>query len=273
MRTQPDRHKTHSRALSSAVLGLLFTFILPMMVIAQRRLSPAQHGASHDLSKLIPPLQETGFRQIFDGKTLDGWDCDPDFWRVEDGAIVGETKLDHQPKQNTFCIWKLGRPANFDLKLQYRLSGVNDGNSGIQYRSIERPDVAKWVLQGYQADIDLKQEYTGQIYEERARGFVSLRGQLSYIGAGQKPTMIGSVGENGQLRSFINADGWNDVEIIARGNILIQLWNGHVMSELIDDDPSGRKLDGEMGIQVHRLPNAAMKVETRNIRLKIFPSQ
>lgn len=272
MRMQHSRRGRLPRALC-ATLGLLFSFVLATLVIAQQRLSSGEHGASQDLSKLIPPLRETGFRRIFDGKTLDGWDCDPDFWRVEDGAIVGETKLDHQPKQNTFCIWKDGQPANFDLKLQYRLTGVNDGNSGIQYRSIERPDIAKWVLQGYQADIDLKQEYTGQIYEERARGFLSLRGQLTYIGTGQKPAVIGSVGENSQLRSFINAGGWNDVEIIARDNILIQLWNGHVMSELIDDDTAGRKMDGEIGIQVHRLSNAAMKVETRNIRLKIFPSQ
>jgi hypothetical protein len=231
----------------------------------------AAQRASDDLSRLVPPLKEVGFKPIFDGKTLNGWDCDPDFWRVEDGEIIGETKLDHQPKQNTFCIWKDGQPANFVLKLRYRMRGVNDGNSGIQYRSIERPDVAKWVMQGYQADIDLKQTYTGQIYEERARAFVCLRGQLSYIGEGQKPAAIGSVGGNSELKSFINADDWNDVEIIARGNVLIQLWNGHLMSELIDDDTNGRKMSGEIGIQLHRLPNAAMKMETRDIRLKLLP--
>ena len=29
--------------------------------------------------------------QLFDGKTLDGWDGDPKFWSVEDGAITGRT--------------------------------------------------------------------------------------------------------------------------------------------------------------------------------------
>lgn len=261
MRMKTNRHKLLPAALSTAALALLLPFVPASRVLAQQ-----------SASKLVPPIQETGFEPIFDGKTLTGWDCDPDFWRVENGAIIGETKFNHQPKQNTFCIWKGGEPANFDLKLQYRLTGVNDGNSGIQYRSIERPDVARWVMQGYQADIDLKQQYTGQIYEERARAFVCLRGQLSYIAAGQKPAMIGSVGENDQLKSFIRLDGWNDVEIIARGNILIQLWNGHVMSELIDDDTNGRKMKGEIGIQVHRLPGAAMKIETRNIRLKTFTS-
>ena len=251
------------RAPHPAVLVVGFLFFVTAGVNAQQ-------GPT---SSPVPPLAETGFQLIFDGKTLAGWDCDPDFWRVQDGAIVGETKLDHQPKQNTFCIWKGGAPANFDLKLQYRLTGVNDGNSGIQYRSIERPEVAKWVMQGYQADIDLAQKYTGQIYEERARGFVCLRGQISYIATGQKPGAIGMVGEEEDLKKLIKIDDWNDVEIIARGNVLIQLWNGRLMSELIDDDTSGRKMDGEIGIQVHRLPNCSMKIETRNIRLKTYASQ
>jgi hypothetical protein len=48
------------------------------------------------------------------------------------------------------------------------------------------------------------------------------------------------------------------------------LLNGRVMSVLIDDDVAGRKMQGEIGIQLHRLPNAAMKIEVRNIRLKTF---
>ncbi len=218
----------------------------------------------------VPPLQEEGFHPMFDGKTLTGWDCDPDFWRVTDGAIVGESKQDHQPKQNTFCIWKGGQPGDFELKAEYRLTGVNDGNSGFQYRSVELPEVAKWVMKGYQYDIDLKQQYTGQIYEERGRGFLALRGQISEIPDGQKPGSIGSTGDNAALRNIIKDNDWNQVHIIARGNTLIQLLNGHVTSVLIDDDPTHRKMQGEIGIQLHRLPNAAMKMETRSIRIKTF---
>jgi hypothetical protein len=224
----------------------------------------------HDLSKIVPPLEESGFQSMFDGKTLEGWDCDTDFWRVEDGAIVGESKLDHQPKQNIFCIWKGGQPGDFDFKAQYKITGINDGNSGFQYRSIERPDIAKWVMQGYQADIDLKQVYTGQIYEERARGFLALRGQISYISTGKKPGGIGSLGDGAELKNLIKIDDWNDIEVIARGNTLIQLINGRVMSALVDDDAAGRKMQGEIGIQLHRLPKAAMKMEVRNLRIKTF---
>ncbi len=218
----------------------------------------------------VQPLEESGFRPIFDGKTLTGWDCDPDFWHVEEGAMIGQSTVQHQPKQNTFCIWKDGEPADFELKAEYRLTGVNNGNSGIQYRSVELPDVAKWVMKGYQADIDLQQQYTGQIYEERDRGFLALRGQISEVPNGKKVGAIGSLGDGAQLKSFIKENDWNEIDVIARGNVLIQLINGHVMSSLIDDDAQHRKMRGKIGIQLHRLPNAAMKMETRRIRLKEF---
>lgn len=207
---------------------------------------------------------------MFDGTTLKGWDCDPDFWRAVGGAIVGESTLNHQPKQNTFCIWKGGEPGDFELKADYRLTGQNDGNSGIQYRSVELPEVAKWVMKGYQADIDLKQRYTGQVYEERKRGFLALRGQIAYVPDGKKPGSIGSVGLDSELRQFIKDNDWNEIHIIARGNTLIQLINGHVMSVLVDDDAANRMMKGEIGIQLHRLPGCAMKMEVRNIRLKTY---
>jgi hypothetical protein len=218
----------------------------------------------------VPVLEEAGFQSIFDGTSLKGWDCDPDFWHVSDGAIVGESTLQHQPKQNTFCIWKGGEPGNFELKAEYRLTGVNNGNSGIQYRSVELPEVAKWVMKGYQFDIDLKQQYTGQIYEERLRGFLALRGQISYVPDGKKVGSIGSVGDDAELKSLIKENDWNVIHIVARGNTLIQLLNGRVMSILVDDDKANRKMQGEIGIQLHRLPGAAMKMETRNIRIKTF---
>jgi hypothetical protein len=133
---------------------------------------------------------------IFDGKTLSGWDGDPAYWRVENGAIVGETKPGAIPKQNTFLIWRGGSPSDFELQLEYRLTG---GNSSIQYRSSELPDI-HWAMRGYQADIDAEQQYTGQIYEERGREFLALRGQSASIGTGGKPLVLGSLGSEGELK-------------------------------------------------------------------------
>ncbi|MCC6363721.1 MAG: DUF1080 domain-containing protein [Bryobacterales bacterium] len=224
---------------------------------------PAQKKAGGSPA-VITSLEETGFRAMFDGKSMQGWDGDPNYWRVENGCLVGQTTTQKQPKQNTFLIWRGGKPANFELKLNYRLTGFN---SGIQIRSVELPDI-QWVMKGYQADMDGEQRYTGQFYEERGRGFLALRGQATYIGAGGKPGLIGSLGDNAELKAFIKGDDWNDLHLIARGNTLIQILNGHVMSMVIDDDPAGRRMDGLVGIQVHRGP--AMKIEVKNIRIKQF---
>jgi Domain of Unknown Function (DUF1080) len=211
---------------------------------------------------IVGPLEETGFKAIFDGKSLRGWDGDPGFWRVENGALVGQTTAEKQPAQNTFLIWHGGEPADFELKCDFKLTGYN---SGIQYRSIELPDI-KWAMKGYQADMDGEQQYTGQIYEERGRGFLALRGQFSYIAEGKKPGMVGSLGDSNELKALIHGDGWNSLDIVARGNTLAQTLNGRLMSMLIDDDAANRKMSGLIGIQVHKGPS--MKIEVKNIRIK-----
>lgn len=210
----------------------------------------------------VAALEESGFQSIFDGKSLAGWDGDPGFWRVENGAIVGQTAADKQPKQNTFLIWRGGSPADFELKLQFKLTGFN---SGIQFRSIELPNI-KWAMKGYQADMDGEQKYTGQIYEERGRGFVAMRGQITYIADGKKPGVLGSLGDANELKSVIKSEDWNDLDVLARGNTIVQLINGRVTSMLIDDDTANRRMDGLIGIQIHVGP--PMKIEARNIRIK-----
>src|SRR5580698_5072514 len=78
-----------------------------------------------------------GWTQIFDGKTLTGWDGDTDVWHVEDGAIVGESSPE-RPSGTTNIIWRGGEPANFELKMEMKLEG-NGANGGIQYRSLLVP--------------------------------------------------------------------------------------------------------------------------------------
>jgi hypothetical protein len=78
---------------------------------------------------------------------------------------------------------------------------------------------------------------------------------------------MGSVGDTAELKSVIKVEDWNAIHIIARGNVLIQMINGRVMSQLIDDDKAGRKMDGLIGIQLHRT-TGPMKIESRNIRIK-----
>ena len=129
----------------------------------------------------IPFDNFTGFDKIFDGATLTNWDGDPGFWRVEDGTIVGETTAEKPLSENTFLIYRGSEPDNFELKLEFKM---NSTNSGVQYRSRQLTGaVGKWVLCGYQADIDFANAYTGMLYEERGRpGFLAPRGTVQYAG-------------------------------------------------------------------------------------------
>ena len=206
---------------------------------------------------------DSGYERIFDGKTLKGWEGDAKYWRVENGALVGQVTPETLLKQNSFIIWRGGETKDFELKVEYRISA--NGNSGVNYRSIEVPG-APWAMRGYQADIDGQNRYTGQNYEERGRTFNALRGQITRILPGKKAEVIGSLGDAKELESFIRKDDWNSYHLIARGATLIHLLNGHVMSMLIDDDTENRRFDGLLGVQVHVGP--PMKVEYRNFRIK-----
>jgi len=223
-----------------------------------------------------PPIatnDEAGFVPIFDGKTLDGWDGDPKYWRVENGCLVGEITPATIIQRNTFIIWRGGTPKDFELKVEYRISA--QGNSGVNYRSVQLTD-AKWSLAGYQADIDGPERnkpplrHTGQNYEERVRTFLARRGEMVHIDDTAKPKVIGSLGDSEALKAFINNDGWNELHIIIRGNNLTHILNGHVMSVVIDDDTKNRRFDGLIGVQVHVGP--PMKIEYRNFRLKTISS-
>lgn len=231
---------------------------------AQERYVPKQSDRPEPLAG-----EEPGFKPIFDGKSLAGWEGNPKYWRVEDGCLVGEITPESVIKSNTFIIWRGGSPKDFELKVDYRIT--SGGNSGINYRSVVVPDAVtpdnRFAMRGYQFDIDGRNNYTGQNYEEKGRLFLAVRGQVTRVVGTQKPVILSSTGDTAALVSFITP-GWNSCHIIARGNMLAHLLNGHLMCLVIDDDPVGRTLEGLIGVQVHVGP--PMKVEYRDFRLKVL---
>ena len=117
------------------------------------------------------------------------WDGDPRSGAPRTARSSARRTDENPLKENTFVIWRGGEPADFELKVEYRMSATN---SGIQIRSVQLPQgtttgpsgqpiAGKWVMKGYQADIDFANQFTGMIYEERGRGFLAMRGQAVYI--------------------------------------------------------------------------------------------
>ena len=244
----------------------------------------ARQDSPADASAELPTQNQpdaAGFVAIFDGETLDGWDGDTAYWRVANGSLLGEITPDKLLKTNSFLIWQGGQPGDFELKTEFRIT--ENGNSGINYRS-ERLDTIPYALRGYQADIDGKNTYTGQNYEERKRTTLAYRGEQATIESQPNPAAPGSLranvknnawntreataslGQSDSLKALIKGEDWNECHLVIRGNRLQHYINGVLMSEVTDEDTVNRKMAGLLGVQVHVGP--PMRVEYRNIRLK-----
>lgn len=224
---------------------------------------------------------EEGFVSIFDGKSLNGWEGDSTYWSIEDGNLVGTITPETLLKHNSFIIWKVGTPEDFELKLEYRIS--EEGNSGINYRS-EVADDIPFALKGYQFDLDGQNHYSGQNYEERKRTTLAYRGQSVIVeslpdslaempmstfiknNAWTRSTVTDSTVDLATLDIHIKDGDWNHCHLIARGNKMQHFINGILMSEVVDNDKQNKSTTGHIGVQVHVGP--PMKVEFRNIMLK-----
>ncbi len=285
--------------LASAVIALavLCFFALPHSAAQQRHPAARSFASPFTQPEPIDFNDHVGWTQIFDGKTLKGWDGAPDIWHVENGAIVGESSPEH-PSGTTNIIWRGGEPANFELKAEMKLEG-SGANGGIQYRSLNVPPLlrmpaqrlsqttlgqkrqfqnrqalarkyAKWNMKGYQADFDYANKYTGQLYEQgTSRGIVAWRGQMVETDPQKRPRLLATLGSSDELKSFIKPGDWNQVEVIADGNTLIHIVNGHVMAILVDLDPAFSQKKGLIGFEIEGGGN--VKISQRNVWLKRLP--
>jgi len=206
---------------------------------------------------------------LFDGTTLKGWTGDLDFWRIEDGTITGETTPGHKVKHNTFLIWTGGETkGDFELTADFKLVG---GNSGIQYRSFEVPG-SKWVVGGYQADMDGKDQFTGIIYGEKFHDTILCpRGAKSVIESKHRIKVVGSVGDPKEILSHIKHEDWNTYDITCRGYHMEQQINGVTTASCDDEDTSMRRSSGIIALQLH--VGYVMKVQYKNINLRPLPSE
>src|SRR5262249_40854114 len=73
-----------------------------------------------------------GYVSLFHGVRLKGGGRNPKFWRVENGAIVGESTPSN-PSGNSYIVYRDLEAKDFTLKFEIKVEG--DGGSGIQYRS------------------------------------------------------------------------------------------------------------------------------------------
>ena len=216
----------------------------------------------------IPADEE--WQTLFDGKTLENWDGDPERWSVEDGAITGKTTAENKLKSNSFLIYRGGEFDNFELQLEYKI--VN-GNSGIQYRSFELPK-RKWGIGGYQADFEAGNTYSGILYGEQFRGILALRGEMTELTADKSgnmvKTLVEKIGDTNDIQAKIKKEDWNKYRIVASGHRFQHFINGTKTIECVDNDLANRRAAGLLALQIHVGP--PMTVQFRNIRIKKLPA-
>jgi len=236
-------------------------------------------------------LAADGAQSLFNGKDLSGWKGNPDFWSVRDGAITGQSTATKAVDANTFLVWQGGEPANFELRLKFRLTAQNAkgwGNSGVQYRS-RVIDADKFVVGGYQADIDSPFRYTGMLYEERGRGILMNPGQKVRVGpaeaaaaatadakkgkgkAGPRPKIdvLGTPTTAEQIQAALKMGDWNELRIVANGNQLQHFVNGVLTADVTDADPAVAPKSGVIALQMHK--GEPMTVQFKDIQLKKLP--
>jgi hypothetical protein len=206
---------------------------------------------------------EEGFRSIFNGKDLAGWEGRPGWWTVEDGCITSQSTKQKPCDRAHYLMWRGGKPADFELQLEFRLQG-DGGNSGIQFRSREVPD---WDTSGYQADIENGEQWTGCLFEH-ARGGVCMRGEDVVIAKDGKKTVAPLPGgkSSQELLRVFKRDQWNSYTIIAVGPEITLKINDVVMCHVKDDQAGVAARGGIIALQMH--PGPPMKIQFRNIRLK-----
>jgi putative heme-binding domain-containing protein len=204
---------------------------------------------------------QDGFKPLFNGKDLTGWDGNPELWSVEDGCITGKTTGPEQLAYNQFLIWRGGKVKNFELHVKIKQSG---NNTGIQYRSKELPENGKWSIGGYQCDIHPATPNNAMVYEERGRGIIVQNGQGVVIDPEGKRWLAS---EHEPVK--VDIAQWHEYTVIAQGNHLIHKIDGQVTIDLLDFAEAKRSLEGLVAFQIHRGP--AMNVQIKDVMLKELP--
>jgi hypothetical protein len=209
------------------------------------------------------PVRADEFQKIFDGESLKGWKAlNMSYWSVRDGAITGQSTPENPCKANQFMAWQGGDVADFELKLKFRVKG-NGGNSGVQFRSVLRPD---GLAVGYQADIFQSGGYLGGVCDE-----IHTRKGPELLSANGKKTVIDENGKRtatslGQVATMKPTGEWNEYRITAKGQQIILEINGVKSTELIDQEKGHFDLSGFLGLQLRS--GEPMTVQFKDIYLR-----
>jgi hypothetical protein len=273
--------KSISSSAAAAILGVaLSAAMTPVDAVRQTVPAQAQPGRGRGGGFTEPAALDfndhDGYVSLFDGVSLKGWDGNAKFWRVENGAIVGESTPEN-PSGNNYIVYRDLVARDFTLKFEIKVEG--SGGSGIQYRSQTGlpwlanispavtanvgPVNLNWMMTGPQADFWPSRVYTGQFYSENTpMRILAWRGQVVEGFGSRSKTLMGTIADRTALGNVVKMNDWNQYIVIARGGTFVHIVNGQLMAVMIDDDPaSSNNQPGMFGIEIE----ATTKVSVRSL--------
>lgn len=186
-----------------------------------------------------------GFKPLFNGKDLTGWEGDAKLWSFENGEILGKSP---GIKQNEFLASK-DSYADFVMVFKFKLvnNPTKDANSGMQFRSKRVPNSSE--MYGYQADVG--QQYWGCLYDESRRKKVLVQPKKEDIEKAAK------------------LDDWNEYKITCDGTHVVLELNGVVTADFTETDPPEKaERSGQFGLQIHA--GGPMEIHVKDAFIKVL---
>ena len=195
---------------------------------------------------------EKGFRTIFDGKTLAGWEGNLRYWRVENGAIVGGSLAQPMRYHEFLCTEE--EFENFELRLEAKVIGQR--NSGVTVRTLRVPILGGTAQRVVGYEIDMGAFRWGWIFDEG--------GDRRVLNSGDQEKI------QEKVKKVLRPGKFNDFVIRCEGP-QIQVWLNGVRFDYRESDEkiARERRKGVIGFQLHSGP--AQEVSFKNIRIKELP--
>ncbi len=204
---------------------------------------------------------DVAWESLFNGEDLSGWtvkahsdDLKKTFFTVQDGAIVAQAM-----DKNHDYVWLYSdkQYADFHLQLKFQGDRGDYANSGVQIRSrYDHSDEGGW-LNGPQVDV----------------GFIERNGSMWDETRNNQRWLV----ERYDAKNFVfsdEGDGWNTLDIVARGTYVSVWQNGELISEYdgegvlndLNHQDLAVGMKGHLALQIHT--KDVMKIKYKDIRIR-----
>jgi 3-keto-disaccharide hydrolase len=233
------------------ILALLLVVLATGLAAGQAKKEPPKKAPPKE-APVVPPREgKTETIELFDGKTLNGWEGYTDLWSVKDGVIVAKNK---DPLK--FSTYLLTKDKYTDFRLTFSAKLVeSEMHSGVAFWGVVKPDVSK----------EPDKERSKYTYAGHLVMFPSGWGMYDLFGRNGLPV------DGAPAKKVGKQHDWNDIEILAQGNRVRVAVNGTAVVDWRDPQPERIK-EGPIGLQLHS-NNVPQEIHFKGLKLETFPKE